>query len=35
MAPKQRPVKLTTTILLPVLCFAVERWVKNKYVCLL
>ena len=28
MTPKQRPVKLTTTILLPVLCFAVERWVE-------
>jgi len=34
MTPKQRPVKLTSTVLLPLLCFAVERRVKNK-VCLL
>jgi len=33
MTPKQRPVKLTTTILLPVLCFAAERWVKNTSAC--
>ena len=30
MAPKQRPVKLTSAVLLPILCFAVECRVKNK-----
>jgi len=30
MTAKQRPVKLTSTVLLPVPSFAVERRVKNK-----
>jgi len=33
MAPKQRSVKSTTTVLLPLLCFALECRVKNSSAC--